>query len=166
MQQTEPNKTSECEWPVRNFPSILPSRVAIGTFGYLLITFPLAYVWHLVLFKETYEDLGYFTRDEPVIAFGFAAILLQGILLSVVFPCIRRGNSVASDVIRFVAIMGSYHWTMHVLAAAAKHDIAPLSNWFALESFYLLLQFVAGGVLLAIVYRKRAELPGASHDGS
>ena len=165
MQLTEPNRASECESPMTNVQSILPSSVAIGSFGYLLITFPLAYVWHLVLFKETYENLGYFTRDEPVIAFGFGAILLQGILLSVVFPCIRRGNSVASDVIRFVAIMGSYHWTMHVLAAAAKHDIAPLSNWFALESFYL-LQFVAGGVLLAIVYRKRAELPGASHDGS
>ena len=39
-----------------NVPSIQPSRVAISTFGYLLVTFPLAYIWHLVLFKETYEE--------------------------------------------------------------------------------------------------------------
>ena len=148
------NKTPGCELSM-NVPSIQPSRVAISTFGYLLVTFPLAYIWHLVLFKETYENLGYFTRDEPVIAFGFGAILLQGILLSVVFPCIRRGSSLASDVIRFVAIMGSYHWTMHVLAAAAKHDIAPLPTWFALETTYLSIQFLLGGFLIALVQRSR-----------
>lgn len=36
-------------------PSISPIKVLLGTIGYLLVTFPLAFVWHLVLFKETYD---------------------------------------------------------------------------------------------------------------
>ncbi len=53
-----------------------PMRILAGTIGYLLIVFPLAYVWHLVLFKETYEKLGYFSREEPIIPFGFISILI------------------------------------------------------------------------------------------
>ena len=58
-----------------------PAKIVLGTTGYLLITFPLAYLWHLVLFEKTYAELGYFSRDEPIVAFGFAAILMQGHLL-------------------------------------------------------------------------------------
>ncbi len=62
--------------------SISPIKILFGTLGYLLITFPLAFVWHLVLFKETYERLGSYSRQEPIVAFGFGAILRQGVVLS------------------------------------------------------------------------------------
>ena len=128
-------------------------RVVLGTLGYLLITFPLAYTWHLVLFERIYDELGYFGREEPIIAFGFGAILFQGILLSVIYPCLCRNRSLISGTLLFAAVMGGYHWTAHVLAAAAKQSIAPLSTWFALETTYLVMQFTLGGLLLALVYR-------------
>ena len=122
-------------------------KVILGTIGYMSITYPLAYVWHLVAFVETYRQLGYFSREEPIIAFGFGSILLQGILLSVVYPFLCRGKPVIAGAITIAAVMGGYHWTMHVLAEAAKHPIAPLATWFALESLYLIIQFVIGGLL-------------------
>ena len=130
-----------------------PKKIATGTLCYLLITFPLAYVWHLVFFKQTYQDLGYFTREEPIVAFGFGAILLQGILLSLIYPFLCQGLCITRGTIKFVAVMGGYHWTMHVLAAAAKHKIEPLSLWFSLETSYLLIQFIAGGICLSLIYR-------------
>ena len=127
--------------------------IALGTFGYLLVTFPLAFVWHLVLFEKTYSELGYFSRDEPIIAFGFTAILLQGILLSVVYPYLCRGRSAVSGGLILAAVMGGYHWTAHVLAEAAKHAIAPLPTWFLLESTYLVIQFTLGGLVIAFACR-------------
>ncbi len=135
-----------------------PSKIVLGTIGYLVITFPLAYVWHLVLFEQTYMQLGYFSRDEPIIAFGFGAILLQGILLAFIYPYLCRGKSYVAGALTLALVMGSYHWTMHVLAAAAKHSIAPLTTWFALETTYLAIQFVLGGFLLALVYRRTSKL--------
>ena len=135
-----------------------PSKIILGTFGYLIITFPLAYVWHLVLFEQTYRQLGYFSRDEPIIAFGFGAILMQGILLSIIYPRLCRGKSLVAGAVTLASIMGGYHWTMHVLAAAAKHPIEPLTTWFALETTYLAIQFVLGGFLLALVYRRTSKL--------
>lgn len=133
--------------------NLQPMKIVCGTVGYLLITFPLAYIWHLVAFEQTYANLGYFTREEPIIAFGFGAILLQGILLSVIYPYLCRGKSLVSGAFMLALVMGGYHWTAHVLAEAAKHSIAPLPVWFALESLYLAIQFILGGFLFAFVYR-------------
>lgn len=128
-------------------------KIVLGTLAYLVVTFPLAYVWHLVVFKETYERLGYFSREKPIIAFGFLAILLQGILLSCLYPHICRGLSLTKGAAMLALLMGSYHWTTHVLAEAAKHPIEPLPTWFGLETAYLAIQFSLGGLLLAVVNR-------------
>lgn len=131
-------------------------KLMLGTIGYLCITFPLAYVWHLVAFKAIYERLNYFSRSEPIIAFGFAAILLQGILLSWIYPQLCRGTTFFGGVLKFVGIMGGYHWSMHVLAAAAKQNIQPLGTWFFIESTYLAIQFFLGSLWLGWVYRTNA----------
>lgn len=129
-------------------------KIILGTLGYAAITFPLAIVWHLVVFKATYDRLGYFSREEPIIAFGFVAIFLQGAVLSLIYPFLCRGMSFGKGAITIALVMGVYHWTMHVLAAAAKQQIEPLSLWFGLETAYLAIQFTLAGLLLAFVYRE------------
>ena len=129
-------------------------KIVLGTLSYAAITFPLAYVWHLVAFKATYDKLGYFSREEPIIVFGFFAILMQGAILSLIYPFLCRGMSFGKGAMTIALVMGVYHWTMHVLAAAAKQAIEPLPLWFGFETAYLAIQFTLAGLLLAIVYRK------------
>lgn len=133
------------------------SKIVLGTLGYLAITFPLAFVWHLVAFKSTYDKLGYITRDEPIVAFGFGAILLQGILLSVIYPRLCRGMSLVGGAFFFATVVGLYHWTIHVLADAAKHKLTSLPVWFGIETLYLAIQFVLAGFLLAAINRPSAS---------
>ena len=140
-------------------------RQVLGTIGYLLIVFPLAYVWHLVWFKETYEQLGYFSREQPIVALGFLSILLQGVLLSVVYPRLCQGKSPLEGAATLFAVMGVYHWSMHVMAEAAKHQIEPLSTWFALETGYLAIQFGLGACMFAWVYREAGK-PGGENAGA
>lgn len=129
-------------------------KIILGTVCYAAVTFPLAFLWHLVFFKGTYEQLGYFSREEPIIVFGFASILMQGFILSLIYPFLCRGKSFIHGAITIALVMGIYHWTMHVLSEAAKHSIEPLSLWFGLETTYLGIQFGLAGLLLAFVYRK------------
>jgi hypothetical protein len=136
---------------------IQPGKIALGTLAYLAITFPFALVWHLFLFKDTYERLEYFSRKDPIVVLGFAAILVQGVILSFIYPFLCRGKSVIAGASTFALVMGGYHWTMHVLAAAAKHRIEPLTTWFGLETFYLAIQFIAGGFVLALIYRTSSK---------
>ena len=50
-------------------------RPLLGAGAYLGVTFPLAILWHVVAFRPTYDQLGYFERD-PIFALGFLAILV------------------------------------------------------------------------------------------
>ncbi len=130
-----------------------PSKLVLGTLGYAAVTFPLAYVWHLVLFERIYRKLGYFSRDEPIIAFGFISIVMQGFLLSLIYPYLYRGRSIVAGTLIIASVMGVYHWTMHVLSEAAKYPLEPLTTWFALETTYLALQFLLAGFVISLVYQ-------------
>ena len=57
----------------------------LGFAAYLLPTFPIAFVWHLVLFERKYHALQIY-RDEPVIAFGLGSMVIQGAIFSWLFP--------------------------------------------------------------------------------
>ena len=57
----------------------------LGVAAYLVPTFPIAYAWHLVLFAPAYEALGIY-RPDPIIPFGFASMVIQGIIFSWAYP--------------------------------------------------------------------------------
>lgn len=128
-------------------------RIVAGTLAYLLVTFPLAYFRHLALFQQTYKELGYIGRDEPILAFGFMAIVFQGLILATLYPKVTAGMSFLRGIVTFAILLGGYHWTTHVLADAAKHPIAPLSTWFGLETAYLAVQFSLGTLVFALIQR-------------
>lgn len=88
----------------------------------------------------------------------FGAILLQDIILSLVYPQLCRGKSVVAGALKFALIVGGYHWTVHVLAEAAKQSIDPLSAWFSLETTYLAIQFVLSRFLFAWIFRTREKM--------
>ena len=57
----------------------------LGFAAYLVPSFPIAFVWHLVLFEQKYHALQIY-RDEPVIAFGLGSMIIQGAIFSWLFP--------------------------------------------------------------------------------
>ena len=63
----------------------------LGLAAYLLPTFPIAYVWHLVMFAPTYDALGIY-RPDPIIPFGFASMVIQGIIFSRAYPRLFPGR--------------------------------------------------------------------------
>ena len=126
----------------------------LGALAYLLVTFPLAFVWHLVIFKDTYQWLGMY-REDPSVPLGFLVILLQGLLLSYAFPLFYRNGSSLKQGLKFGLFMGAFLWSSQVVAAAAKHEVASVSTWLAIESTYFLVQFTLVGLALGLVYARR-----------
>ncbi len=53
----------------------------LGVAAYLVPSFPIAYAWHLVVFAPAYEALRIY-RPDPIIPFGFASMLIQGLAFS------------------------------------------------------------------------------------
>jgi hypothetical protein len=63
----------------------------LGMAAYLLPTFPIAFVWHLVLFEPNYHALQIY-RADPIIPFGLASMMIQAIIFSWVFPRVFAGS--------------------------------------------------------------------------
>ncbi len=133
-----------------------------GAVAYPVIVFPIAILWHLVLFKETYDTLGYISREEPIFALGLLSMLIQGPVLSYCYPLFQRGGNKLAETLRFAVVMWLFLGSSHVVAAAAKHPIEPFAIWFVIEPAYLAIQFGLVSLALAWIYRRGATANAAA----
>jgi len=124
-------------------------------FAYLVITFAMGFVWHLVIFKELYAKLGIFTRiDDPIIPLGFTAMLIQGAVLAYLYPLITKGGSPISEGLKFGLLMALFIASSAVIAEAAKQRVSSLPTWLIVESVYYVIQFSLSGIAIALIYAK------------
>ena len=127
--------------------------VFAGTLVYTLITFPLAVVWHVLLFEEKYKAFGYF-QGEPSFLLGFVTILIQGVVLSFLYPFVKFSGKGFVRGLKYSLLIGVFFWSSHVLAFVAKQVIQNAAGFVAMESFYLVLQFGIYGVLIGNIYNR------------
>ena len=137
-------------------------KLILGAAGYTACTFALAVGWHMLLFQERYEAFGYF-EGEPDFLLGLLTIVLQGVLLSALFPMLKAEGTTFRRGIRFALITGAFFWTSHVLAFVAKQEVPGVAAFVGMETVYLLLQFGLFGLIIGFVHRE--EVPEARTDG-
>lgn len=134
-------------------------RFLSATAGYVNVAFVIAVVWHIVLLKTTYDQLGYFARKDPGFFLDFSTIF-QGAVLAWLFPLLSKGKATLGKGIHFVLVMGIFFWSCLILATAAKRNISPLSAILAIESAYMAIPFTFSGLILGLAYRERSRSHG------
>jgi hypothetical protein len=127
----------------------------LGFAAYVLPTFPIAFVWHLVLFEQKYHALKIY-RDEPAIAFGLASMIIQGAIFSWLFPkvFVQASRSVLRDGLLYGLGAGLLSWSFTTLAVAAKNVMVSVPDYVLLETAFTILQFVVVGPLIALAHRR------------
>ena len=127
-------------------------RIALGTAAYTVVTFPLAVLWHVGLFKSLYQSFGYFS-GEPSFTLGFLTILVQGLILSGLYSFVQLSGRLIARGLKYSAIVGAFFWTSHVLAFVAKQSPNDAPLFIAVETGYLAIQFGVFGALVGLIYR-------------
>ena len=130
-------------------------RFWLGVAAYILPSFPIAFVWHLVLFEQKYHALRMY-RDEPVIAFGLISMIIQALIFSWLFPRVfpsSRG-SILRDGLQYGLGAGLLSWSFTTIAVGAKNIMTSVPDYVLLESAFTILQFVVVGPLIALAYRR------------
>ncbi|MES2937562.1 MAG: hypothetical protein V4864_07750 [Pseudomonadota bacterium] len=128
----------------------------LAMLAYVVPTFIIGFVWHLVLFKSAYEMLAVYRKD-PVIPFGFASMVLQGLVFAWAYP---RLFSTARDAWKHGAarsgtVSACLSWSFTTLAVTAKSPMASVPLFFGLETGFTLLQFLVVAPLMALAFRVR-----------
>lgn len=126
----------------------------LGVAAYLVPTFPIAYAWHLVVFAPAYEALGIY-RPDPIIPFGLASMLIQGIAFSWAYPRLfpGRGGAIWIPGLLYGAGLAILSWSFTTLAVAAKNIMGSVPTYVELETAFTLLQFAVVGPLIALAHR-------------
>jgi len=129
-------------------------KYGLAVLAYVFCTFLIAAPWHLVLFKPVYDELAIFTRQEPLIPLGLVSMLMQGLVLSYLYPLYAQGRHSVKTGATFGLLMGVLLASSAVFAEAGKQNVTSLSTWLLLESAYFLFQFSVVGVIIGSIYAK------------
>src|SRR5688572_6463972 len=105
------------------------SAALAGT--YLVLTFPIAAIWHLVLFPDVYAAAN--LRPQPLVVLGLLSTVLQALVVAYVYPRIRGDGPPVREGMRFGLVMGTFIGSYGVLAEAGKFDVGPLLSWLIFE---------------------------------
>lgn len=139
-------------WADDNVPAM--RSFWLGVAAYLVPSFPIAYVWHLVAFAAAYDALGIY-RPDPIIPFGLASMVIQGLAFSWVYPRLfpTRGRAIIRPGLTYGLALAVLSWSFTTLAVAAKNIMSSVPLYLVMETGFTLLQFLIVGPLIALAYR-------------
>ena len=127
------------------------TRFLLAILAYLIPTFALGFVWHLVLFAHAYEALGIY-RSDIIIPFGFLSMLIQAVLFAGVYHAWFA--PAAGGFVRRAALYGGFgavlSWSFTTLAVAAKNVMASVPDYLLIETGFTLAQWMMVAPLTAL----------------
>jgi hypothetical protein len=136
----------------------MATRIILGVLAYMLPTFPLGYVWHLVAFHDYYEGLAVY-RQDVIIPFGVISMLVQGIAWAVIYWRMFAGEPVVRGAAKFAALAMPLAWSFMVLAVAAKHRMASVSGFLLIETAFMAVQYLVVSPLIALAFTSMRSSP-------
>lgn len=128
------------------------SALIVPFLVYVVITFAIAFVWHLKLFEARYRSLEIY-RDNVLPLFGLSSMAIQGVCFALVYqtlfaPMTAGFLAKASAYFLFGAV---FSWSFTTLAVAAKSRMTSIRDYMAIETAFTILQwFVVALVTVAL----------------
>jgi len=136
----------------------MTKRIAIGAFSYLIPTFALGFVWHLVAFKGYYDALEMYRKDV-IIPFGFLSMSIQALLFAWVYARVfAQWSDLKTRVLGYAAFGAALSWSFTTIAVAAKNVMSSVPNYLLIESGYTLVQWLLVGPLTVLLLRRSEPL--------
>jgi hydrogenase-4 membrane subunit HyfE len=123
----------------------------LAVLAYVVPTFPLGYLWHLVWFKTYYEALQVY-RADIIIPFGILSMLIQGCAWAFIYSRLFAGETVLMGAAKFMALALPLAWTFLVIVVAAKHQMTSVSGFVLIETGFTLLQYLVVSPLIALSF--------------
>jgi hypothetical protein len=126
-------------------------RYVPAVLAYLVPTFALGFVWHLVLFESYYEALAVYRRDI-IIPFGFLSMLLQAAIFAWLYERAFAGGrgTFVSQAVRYGAVGAVLSWSFTTLAVAAKNMMASVPDYLLIETAFTIVQWSLVAPLTAL----------------
>jgi len=136
----------------------MTKRLALPILAYVVPTFALGFVWHLVLFKQYYAALAIY-RTDVILPFGLLAMLIQAFTFAWLYektfalwstPLLARGFI-------YAAFGAALSWSFTTIAVAAKNVMTSVADYLAIETAFTVVQWCIVGPLTALAFANLAS---------
>jgi hypothetical protein len=117
-------------------------RYVSAVLAYLVPTFALGFVWHLLLFQSYYDALAMYRRDI-IIPFGFLSMLIQAAVFAWLYEkafAVRLGR-LRSKAFAYGTVGAMLSWSFTTLAVAAKNVMASVPDYLLIETAFTVVQW-------------------------
>jgi hypothetical protein len=133
-------------------------RFTIGVLAYLVPTFALGFVWHLILFKDYYETLAIY-RSDIIIPFGLLSMLIQAVIFAWVYVKTVgwRSGPFWWRALAYGAMGAALSWSFTTLAVAAKNLMASVPHYLVIETAFTVVQWVMVAPLTVLAFPRPAD---------
>jgi hydrogenase-4 membrane subunit HyfE len=126
----------------------------LAVLAYMLPTFPLGFFWHLTIFADYYKSLDVY-RENIIIPFGIASMLIQGIIWSIVYERLFSRESLSRGTLKFAILAAPLAWSFLVVAVSAKHHMSSVGGYVGIESAFIAVQYAVVSPLIAWAHMER-----------
>lgn len=129
------------------------TRIILGVLAYLIPTFALGFVWHLILFEHYYEALAIY-RSTIIIPFGFLSMLIQAFIFAWIYEnaFAQRRAPFLSRALAYAALGALLSWSFTTLAVAAKNVMTSVPDYLLIETGFTLVQWIMVGPLTVLAF--------------
>src|SRR5260370_24835758 len=106
----------------------------LGVLAYLVPTFVLGFVWHLILFDHYYAALAIYRKDI-IIPFGLLSMLIQAVMFAWIYDTAfaHRNRPVLLRALTYGAFGAVLSWRFTPLAVAAKNVLRLIASYLVIQ---------------------------------
>jgi hypothetical protein len=129
------------------------TRFFLGALAYVVPTFALGIVWHLMLFEHYYAGLGIY-RSDIIIPFGLLSMLIQAAIFAWAYEkaFARMNGPFLSRALIYPAFGAVLSWSFTTLAVAAKNVMTSVPSYLVIETAFTVVQWIIVAPLTVLAY--------------
>lgn len=134
-------------------------RYLAPALAYLVPTFMLGYVWHLVVFTGYYQRLAMY-RHDVVIPLGLASMSIQSLFFAWTWERLAATDTALwTRTWRYAFFGAVLSWSFTTLAVAAKNVMSSIGDYLVIESAFTATQWVLVAAATAALSAARPLRP-------
>jgi hypothetical protein len=133
-------------------------RFLLGVLAYLVPSFALGFVWHLILFERYYATLAMY-RSDIIIPFGLLAMVIQAVTFAWIYErtFARQDGALLLRGLTYGAFGAVLSWTFTTLAVAAKNIMTSVPDYLLIETAFTAVQWAMVGPLTALAFGRLSQ---------
>jgi len=125
------------------------STLLISFLVYVIVTFAIAFVWHLKAFAAYYKALEIY-RDDMKPLFGLGSMAIQGVCFAMVYGALFAPiDAWLSRALAYAVFGAMFSWSFSTLAVSAKNKMRSIRGYVAIETAFTTVQWVVVAAITA-----------------